>query len=178
MSAADQIYVVKTNLDPEGVTEVALAMFRKWIDFAMGKAALGGKMLIYPTGRYAASIQYRQEGEATVAIIADAAIAPEAAVLETGHVMVDLKKKLTEGRAYPMHRFTSSRAPGGLRRIGGGPAGFRPQMWAAVRRGEANGFASFGPNSDPDSWIIPAMPAYSPALNLSILAKQMAKEMG
>lgn len=167
------IYTVRTNLPPEMVTRVALSMFEKWLDFALGRSALGGKRLIYPTGRYAASLQYRQEGEATVAIVADESIAPEAAILETGHVMTDLKTKLSPGRAYAMHR-PSGAAPGGLRRVGGGPPGFRPQIWAAVRRSEGSGYASFGPNSAPDSWIIPAMPAYSPALILSRMAKDAA----
>lgn len=172
-------YVVKTNLPPEGVSRIALAIFSLWMDFALGKASLGGRRLGYPTGRYAASLQYRQEGEATVAVLADPAIAPEAAVLETGHVMVDLKTKLQHGKPYRMHRrvgTTPLSASLGLSRIGAGPPGFRPQMWAEVRRKEGTGFASIGPNSDPGSWIIPPMAAYSPALVLSAMAAKMARE--
>jgi hypothetical protein len=177
-------YVVKTNLPPEGVSRVALAIFSMWIDFALGKSSLGGatRQIAYPTGRYASSIRYQQEGESTVAVIADPAIAPEAAVLETGHDEVDLKTKLKWGKPYRMHRTSLGTGPTGARlrtsfgtlRTGPGPPHFR--MWAEVRRKGDTGFASIGPNSDPSSWIIPDMPAYSPALILSRMAAKMARE--
>jgi hypothetical protein len=169
----DTIYEVKTNLPPEAVTEIALAIFAEWVSFAMGETSIGGKRIAYPTGRYAASLQYRQEGVATVAIIANPVIAPEAAILETGHDRVDLKKRLTMGKAYAMHRPVGEN-PFGLKRIGSGPPTLKSSLWAAIRGREASGYPSFGPNSDPNSWVIPAMPAYSPAFVLSQQAKLMA----
>lgn len=173
-------YVVKTNLDPAALNQVGLAIFAKWLDFAMGQAVLGGKRIVYPTGRYAAALQYRQVGEAAVAIIADEDVAPEAAILEKGHASIDLKTRLMMGRGYPMHRAQGgNRTPGGLRRVGGaGPPGLTPKIWADIRTTEGTGFASIGPNSPPGSWIIPPMAAYSPALTLSNIATAMARVAG
>lgn len=178
---SDKLYTIHTNLDSEGVNRVGLAIFAEWLSFALGQSALGGKMLAYPTGRYAASLQYKTIGEATVAIIADEKTAPEAAILETGHMSFDMKTRLIAGKPYRMHRRIGSnkltRALG-LRRIGAGPPSLHPRMWAQVRNMTNTGFASFGPNSDPDSWIMPAMPAYAPALLLSRMAEKMAAGMG
>lgn len=176
--SGETIYVIKTNLPPESVSLIAQIIFMKWIDFAMGHSMLNGRRLMYPTGRYASAIQYREEGEAAISIIANAGQAPEAAVLEHGHAQFDLKTRLQAGRAYPMHRFTVSNKPGGLRRSGSGPPGSTPRIWAEVRQRESNGFASFGPNSDPGSWIMPAMAAYSPAQALASMAQDMVRKMG
>lgn len=154
------------------VTQIALDIFSKWVDFAMGRLALGNKRLVYPTGRYAASIQYKQEGESVVAISASA---PEAEILEQGHGQVDLKSRLQHGRAYPMHRPTGFTSGTKLRRRGAGPPSLKPRMWAEIRSQEASGFASIGPNSEPGSWIIPPMPAYSPALILAAQAQAFAR---
>lgn len=167
-------YVVKTDLDPVQLNRVGLYVFRRWMEFALG-TPLGGKKIVYPTGRYAASLRFEQTGIATVAVVADESTAPEAAVLETGHGSVDLKTRLSPGRVYPMHRPVApagSSASNGLRRQGSGlgPSS-RPQVWAEARVKEGSGFASMGPNSPPDSWIIPPMAAYSPA---AVLASMIA----
>ena len=172
--AAGLTFAVRTNVPPEAVNAISLEIFLRWVDFALGRTALNGKRLIYPTGRYAASITFRKENAWTVAIVADENIAPEAVFIEHGHGAVDLKTRLQHGRAYPMHRHVGSTMGTSLRRIGSGPASFRPRMWAEVRARESSGFASIGPNSSPDSWIIPPMPAYSPGLILAQQAKQMA----
>ena len=169
------VYVVKTDLDPAMLTRIGLEIFAKWLDFALGVQSLNGRRLVYPTGRYAASLQFKRTSESSVAIIADEDMAPEAAVLEYGHGAVDLKTKLQQGRAYPMHRPFGGNQTGGLRRIGSGPASMKPHMWAEVRSREASGFASIGPNSPPGSWIIPPMPAYSPAMVLAAMATKMAR---
>ncbi len=175
MASSSFSYVVKTNLDPEHVNQLGLEIFAKWVEFALGQQSLGGRKLIYPTGRYAASISFQKTGEASVAIIADEKIAPEALFLETGHAQVDLKTKLQQGRAYPMHRPPGNWATitsTGLRRVGAGPA--KPSMWAEVRAAGSSGYASIGPNSPADSWIIPSMPAYAPAAALAALARSKA----
>lgn len=166
-------YVVRTNLPPEAVSRIATEIFARWLDFALGRGSLNGKRLVYPSGRYASSIQYRQEGESTVAIIADESVAPEAGILEQGHGPVDLKAKLRPGR-YPMHRYPGSNAGGGLRRVGSSVKGLKPSIWAEARAREFSGYATLSENSPPGSWIIPAMPAYSPALVLAAMAKKMA----
>lgn len=174
-------YIVRTNLPPAAVTSIGVEIFLMWLDFAMGGSALNGKKIHYPSGRYAASISIKQVDPNTVAIVADENIAPEAAILETGHRSFDMKTVSSlSGRALPMHRPTGAVAGVPLKRIGAGPkgAGPKPSMWAEVRGREGSGFASFGPNSAPDSWIIPPMAAYSPALTLSVLARKMAAGMG
>jgi hypothetical protein len=50
-------------------------------------------------------------------------------------------------------------------------------MWAEMRRSERAGYASIGPNSPPDSWVIPAMPAYSTAAILQAQAEAMVARM-
>lgn len=165
-------YVVRTNLPPEQVNRVGLEIFAKWVEFARGMTTLGGRRLVYPTGRYASSIRFEKTGEASVAIIADEEIAPEALFLETGHGPIDLKTKLQHGRAYPMHRPLGGTPGTTLRRTGAGPA--KPSMWAEVRAAGSSGFASIGPNSPADSWIIPAMAAYNPASFLASMARSMA----
>lgn len=165
-------YVVKTNLPPEQLTLLAVDIFIKWVEFALGQTSLGGKRLVYPSGRYAASIQFRQEGEANIAIVASGLVAQ---ILESGHGPIDLKTKLQQGRAYPMRR-PVGQVPGiTLRRIGAGPPSLKPHLWAQLRVKEASGFASIGPNSAPDSWVIPAMPAYSPAMILAAQAQAAAR---
>ena len=172
---ANITYVVKTNLPPDKVNAIGIEIFARWLEFALGGSVLLGKQLIYPTGRYAASLSYRREGESTVAIYADEHVAPEAAVIEFGHGPVDLKTRLQPG-VYPMHRYTGVMPGISLRRIGSGPPSFRASMWADVRRSEFSGFATLGRSSPADSWVIPAMPAYSPAYNLSLIAHRMAEE--
>ena len=182
-------YVIKTDLRPVDVTRVGVELFLKWMEFALGRGSLDGKRLVYPTGRYASSLRFEQRDEATVAIVADEAIAPEALWLEVGHGEFDLKKMAPSlsGRGIPMHRPLAAAvlSPGaamahfkatGVRRIGAGPA--RPSMWAEVRAAGGSGYASFGPDSDPDSWIIPAMPAYAPAHVLAQIAARQAAAAG
>lgn len=159
-------YEIVTDLPPAAVNAIGLEVFKQWIEFAMGTRSLGGKRLAHPTGRYAAAIEFQKTGEASVAIVADEATAPEIGILESGHGPVDLKTKLRRGKPYPIHRGT-----------GGGPASMRSFMWARLREGGLRGFASIGPNSAPGSWVIPAMPAYSPALVLSEMAAAQARKV-
>jgi len=169
------MYVVNTDLPPDELNRLGLEIYAKWRDFALGKTALpNGKRLIAPAGRYAASLQYKREGEAAVAIIADEAIAPEARWLEEGHGAVDLKTILQHGKPYAMHG-TGIKASS---RPKAGPPGKMMAMWVQTRSSRFSGFASIGPNSDPDSWIIPAMAAYSPARTFAAMASAMARRMG
>jgi hypothetical protein len=168
-------YVVRTNLPPEAVSAIGVEIFLMWLSFALGETSLNGKKIHYPSGKYAGSLSLRQVDESTVAIVADEGVAPEAAILETGHRSFDMKTVgALSGRAIPMHRPIGTTPGTSLRRVGAGPPGLRPSMWAEVRQRSGSEFASFGPNSSPDSWIIPPMPAYSPALTLAAMARRMA----
>lgn len=152
-------YVVQTDLPPEYLTKVGIQIYKEWLEFALGHHALEGKTLKHPTGRYAASLKFQQLGEATVAIIADEDLAPEAAILETGHGEFDLKTKFQKGRRYPMHR-------------GSGISGMAPAVWAQSRSAGFTGYARVGD----EGWILPPMPAYSPAKILADRARQLAAE--
>jgi hypothetical protein len=160
-------YVVNTNLSPEQLSAVAIEIFGQWVSFAMGQKSIGGRMLAHPTGRYAASIEYQTTGQTQIAILADTGIAPEGGILETGHARFDLKDRFQKGRVYPMHRGGQS-----------GPATMRSSLWATARHKNHTGFASIGKNSPADSWILPAMPAYSPAKLLAELAAKMGRAGG
>lgn len=171
MAAPASEIEIHSTLDPKVVNKIAMYIFGLWIDFALGKIALGGRKIMYPTGRYAASIQYKMEGNAIVGIYADESIAKEAGILEKGHGPYDLKTRLGPGR-YPIHgfRFGGGMTPVGRIGASGRPTLLKRFMWARMRNSTFSGFASIGPESDPDSWIVPAMPAYAPA---EILGKQM-----
>jgi hypothetical protein len=159
VNQGQQFYVVKTDLDPSQLDDLALEIFRKWVSFALGGVALGSKRIKSPTGKYASSIHIEMRSENEVAILADVSVAKEAGILETGHKKVDLKTRLQHGKAYPMHR-------------GAGAPGLSPKIWAEARSGGFNGFASIGAHSA--GWIIPAMPAYAPAKHLADLANKLA----
>lgn len=161
-------HVLMTNMKPEDVNRITLEIYARWVDFAMGNTILNGHRIVHPTGRYARSIRVLYEDGIAVGVIADKNAAPEAAILEWGHSSVDLKTRLRHGRPYPMHR------PGDMPRVGGGPNGIRSMTWAKVRTRAFTGIASIGPNSSPDSWIIPAMPAYSITASLAHIAAQMS----
>lgn len=162
-------HVILTDMAPQDINRITLEIFKRWVDFAMGNLSLGGHRIVHPTGRYARAIQVQWEGGIAVGVIADASIAPEVAMIEHGHAAVDLKQRLTHGRAYPMHR------TGQMPRVGGGPNGIRSRVWSQLRTRTMTGYASIGPNSPPDSWIIPPMPAYSPSAVLAAMASDMAK---
>lgn len=169
---ADLTFDVMTDLEPEYLSEAAIAVFQMWVEFALGQTELNGHKIENPTGRYASSISMRAYGERRIAIISNSKIAPEADILETGHPAIDLKKRLTPGRVYPMHRGSGFTHVGG-----GGRAGYRGtrKMWAKARSAGAAGFATVPTHITPenaDSWIIPEMPAYSPARLLATLARE------
>lgn len=87
---------VKTNIDPENVSEALLETFKKWIDFSLGIGELGGKMLKAPSGKMAASLraEYNLEGD-VVALYVDP---KEAGALENiwvqGHKGFSLKRRM------------------------------------------------------------------------------------
>lgn len=143
---AKGVYAVHTDMPPETITAVGKEIARLWAEYARGAGTPGLQTIEHPTGRYASSIQFQQEGVATVSIIADEKVAPEAAILETGHKPVDLKLKLTHGRRYPMHR----------------------------EGGRFTGMSSPVPiSSTGRDWVIPAMAAYSPARTFAKMAAGM-----
>lgn len=165
-------YTIYTNLDPQMLTEVGLEIYKRWVAFAMGEESINGKSLDHPTGKYAASIHFRQVSKSRVAIFSESPkTVPEADILETGHGAVDLKKKLQAGRVYPMHRGQK----GAYGSAGYGPPvplPGRKSLWAEARSMGRSGAARVPTKITPEnanSWIIPVMPAYSPAKHLADL---------
>ena len=175
-----ETYAVKTNLDPAALTELGLAVYEAWVRFALGLDSLGGRKLLNPTGKYASAIQFRQEGEATVAIFVDDESAPEARWLEEGHGAIDLKDKLRAGKVYKMHNERTSTqeqmAGAGLRKRTTSGVGSSQQVWTEIRTRESTGYARMGQagTMDADAWVIPPMVAYAPAKILAGLLSETA----
>lgn len=174
---SDPTWDIKTDLDPEMLSIVGLSMYKKWVDFAMGRTSLNGKTLMHPTGKYASSITYRKTGASSIAIMALVTPSnPEAAILESGHKAIDLKQYFAKGIVIPMHRGAEGSYYGNHSDGYGPPrrsmTAFKKgnNIWASIRAQGASGVARIGDN--PASWIIPEMPAYSPAATLvALLAK-------
>jgi hypothetical protein len=158
-------YDVFTTLSPDELTAAAHEVLQKWIAFAMGEESLAGYRVLNPTGRMASNIRVEDRGPNHIAVIADS---PEAEILEEGHKEIDLKQHLIGGRAYPMHRGTGT--PIYNPTMGGRAA----NVWAVPRAAGFNGVAripSVITAENADSWIIPAMTAWTPAFHLSELLR-------
>lgn len=185
-------YEVFTDLDPDALTEIAVEVYRRWLEFALGKDEIGGRLLSFPSGRYAASMSWRRTGVASVALIADEKIAPEAKWIEEGRAGADMKAAMlgkgktrvsSDGYLYrviPMRR--DSRTPGfDLGEIATSSAGERlpirvSRLWARPRlRNDPDRFVTMTNEPGSSEWMIPAMPAYSPA---AILAALVRREYG
>jgi hypothetical protein len=171
INAGPMVYDIMTDLPPDQLYELGIKVFRLWMEWALGKPVFPIPTLRNPTGRYASSLKFQRQGVRRVAIIAEDSFAPEVGILETGHEEVDLKKKLVPGRTYPMHRGTS-----GAISVGRGARS--RSIWASAMRAGFNGFATVPSKitaENAGSWIIPAMPAYSPG---RILAELIANRYG
>ena len=146
-------YVIRTNLSMEYVNEIAAEVFAEWAAFAAGKTAANGQVLMHPTGKYASTLSMRQTGEASIAIVADPKIDIVAWLMETGHGSVDLKTKKSFQQGRVLHS----------------------AMWAYPSRRFPNGgppFVTVGATG----WVIPPMPAYSPARTFALLAARLAQD--
>ena len=183
----NQVYEVKTNLDPETLTEVAIQTYMQWLAFALGKADIGGRTLAHPSGRYAASLSWRKTGEASIAIIADEKIAPEAGWIEEGRTGADMKAAMLAGgqvgkdgyryRDVPIRPESTAPDFSLQNAINNASGGHLPakvgRMWTAAREGTDPGSRFIRMTDKPGSsaWKIPDMPAYSPAASLAALLR-------
>lgn len=169
-SGAGLTWDIMTDMDPATLSAVGVKLAAKWISFAMGMSELGGKMLMHPTGKYASAIQFKQVDASRIAVIANEKQAPEAGILEEGHDAIDLKQYLAQGMSIPMHRGTPGQygsAGYGAPILDNTPGGRRNNVWAAPRAQGSTGFKRVGLTG----WVVPAMPAYSPAAHLVSLLK-------
>lgn len=180
-------YTVHTDLDPEALSVLAAETYRQWLEFALGKGSIGGKTLQHPSGAYAASISWRKTGTASIAIIADETKAPEAKWIEDGHEPYgDLKDVMLAGQptskdgyryrvvpisddaptpAFDMTKIVSN-ASG--ERIPTGTA----RLWARAKSNvKTSNFRMMTDKPGSADWLLPDMPAYSPAYILSELIR-------
>lgn len=189
----DATYEVTTNLDPEALTEVAIEIYRQWLEFALGRRALGGKTLAHPSGRYAASLSWRQTGEAKVAIIADESAAPEAGWIEEGRQGANMKAAMLSGgkvgsdgwryRDIPIRSDADTPQFDMASLLNNSQGGRLPaktgRLWAQARPAiDPNAHwvrMTDKPNSS--DWKIPDMPAYSPAAILAELLRSNPASM-
>lgn len=153
---ANEVYEVHTNLSPSQLTELAVETYKAWLQFAMGKQAIGGKVLKHPSGQYAAALSWRRTGATSIAIIADESV-PQVGWIEYGRAAADIKaamladaKVSKDGHRYRV--IPVSREPA--------------KMWATTRP-----FITIS-DKKPGSWIVPAMPAYSPGAILADLLRE------
>lgn len=188
-AAAPRVYDVWTDASREDIEAVALEIFKDWLAFAEGKAAIGGRLLMHPTGRYASSLRMDMDDH-HVAIIADEEVAPEAAFLEVGHGSYDLKQQLhgAEYKHIKMRRGGGEYARVVPNAVAAAPRtgprfmrGFGPALYASRRARYGTGmtgkkWATMSENSDPDSWILPPMPAYQPGWLLAERARERLRE--
>lgn len=169
----DPTFDVQTDLDPAMLSAVGLNLFKKWVDFAMGRTPLNGRSIMHPTGRYASHIRFARTGVASVAIwVPVTKDNPEGGILESGHKRVDLKEYFARGTVFRMHRgdqgdygsagygnahnaYSLARSPAGNK----GAMTRGKKLWASARSHGQSGFARVGLTG----WIIPPMAAYSPA---------------
>ena len=160
-----KVYDVYTDLDPQTLTAVGMAVMQKWIEFALGRETLNGHTVAHPTGKMASAVSLIGEGPNHVAVVIDEELAPEAGYLEEGHAAIDLKQYIEPGRAVPMHRGTGYGAP----ILNQTMAGRSNNVWAGPRAAGFNGVARMGARGTmaADAWVIPAMPAWSPAAYLA-----------
>ena len=186
---ANKVYEIFTDLPPAALTEVAMETYRIWLEFALGKEEIGGKVLTHPSGRYAASMSWKRTGQASVAIIADESIAPEVGWIEEGRPASDMKAKMlgqgktrtaADGHKYriiPMRR--DATAPDfDIDDIVSSAAGERlptraARMWARPRsQSNPSRFRTMTDKPGSAAWIVPAMPAYAPAAILASLIRR------
>ena len=180
-------YEVKTNLDPEQLTEVAIETYIQWLKFALGQASIGGRTLQHPSGRYAASISWKRTGVASVAIVADESAAPEAGWIEEGHTGANMKDEMLAGgkvgkdgyryRDIPIREDSDTPVFDVAKAINNARGGRLPartgRMWAVAKAyiDPNNHLVRMTNRPGSSDWQIPDMPAYSPAANLAALLR-------
>jgi hypothetical protein len=183
---ANQVHHVYTNMNPEELTGIAAETFRRWLAFAQGKEAIGGRTLAHPSGRYAASISWKKTGVASVAIFADEKIAPEAQWIEEGRAGVDMKsvmlgkgntKRSKDGylyRAIPIRSdsFSPVFGPGAIRTTASGESIKKgvAKLWAEPRSTySSDRLVTMSNRPGSASWKIPVFQPYAPAHILKTL---------
>ena len=182
-------YEIYTDCDPDTLTEIAMETYRRWLEFALGKDEIGGRILAHPSGRYAASMTWSRQGEAMVAITADEKIAPEAKWIEDGTAGANMKTIMLGGgktkvskdghryRVIPIRR-TPQTPSFDMGSLVGNKQGERlplktSRLWARPAwHTNASKFVTMSDKPGSAPWIIPPMAAYSPAAILAGMIRE------
>ncbi len=179
----NKVYVVRTSLSSELLGEAALATFKLWVEFAIGKKALGGKTLKHATGDYASAIHYKiGERVAEIWTDEDPQQHPSVQPIEYGRPETELKPHMLgkgntrmdhEGHLY---RIIPLKGDEGSTELVPGMESSRMQMMSVHTKElqSSPGHVRFRVMSDkPGSspWKIPPMKPYAPAEILAGLLK-------
>ena len=186
-------YTVHTNANPQQLGLIAADTYKQWMEFALGHKEIGGKKLMHPSGKYAASISWQRQGTYQVVIVADDTVAPEGKWIEDGISGFSIKQKMlakyskinAKGERYriiPMPPYPDKDKPNDM--LNGNsladfitkynPNGQRVRRNIARMWGKPIKRTSFrtmrdGPGAA--AWYIPDRPAYAPAKHLADLLK-------
>jgi hypothetical protein len=175
------MYAVQTDLDPAALGELAVETYKMWVEFAIGKTAIGGKMLRHPTGNYASHIHQKKTGPNTVEIWADEGKnVPESKIIEDGSSGADLKQKMLsspkahtseDGYRYRIVPIKAEISGDGLE-VGITPKGMRKISATTMRAQNAGAkFIVMSDNPKNAPWKVPPMSPYAPAQLLADLVK-------
>ena len=184
-------YTIHTDLDPEQLTNVAVEVYRHWLQFALGRVSIGSHYLKHPTGKYASALSWKKTGEYQVTIMADSSIAKEVESIETGAPAYDLKSAMLGRKskiAADGHRYRVVKMPSYLDKDPGAGvmlnAGSLEDIIKTTSMGQSvkksfakiwgkraarTKFRTMSDKPGAASWVIPARPAYAPAKILSDL---------
>ena len=194
------VYTIETDLDPEALTELAVETYQKWVSFALGVEEIGGKRIMHPTGRYASALSWKQNGKYSASIIADSDVTLDVDSIEGGTPAHSMKQAMLYSgnvnksaggfhyRTVPIKPSVSGRpTKSALTRFwmnlnkskkgySMSRAGLKsynaPKDTSAVADGSVFRTMSDKPGSS--DWVVPAMPAYSPAKTLAGLLEKAA----
>ena len=187
--AFNKTYYVKTALSPEEIGEAAMETYRMWVEFAVGRRALGGpggRLLRHPTGDYASAIQWKV-GMRTAEIWTEEGPKehPSVRPIEYGRPETELKPYMlgggkntrmdSEGHLY---RIIPLKNDESTEQLVPGMSGSAMKMLSVETKERRFGNVRFRTMSDrPGSapWIIPAMKPYAPA---EILARMLEQQFG
>lgn len=174
------VYIVETDLPPNLLGELAVETYKMWVEFAIGKTELGGKLLRHPTGNYAAHIHQKKTGPNTIEVWADEGDdSPESAAIEYGHSAVALKQYMLTGpNAKNVHtskdgyKYRTVPIKGTIGAKLSEDSNFS-QISGATRKIQKDDAKYFTMSDKPGSspWIIPEMAPYAPAALLAQLIK-------
>src|SRR5579863_2962603 len=90
---------VRTNIDPEFISDNLLEVYKKWVEFAMGIGKLGGRMLKYPSGKLAGALKAETDREGNIVALyvdAESAGSLSSDLLMSGHKGFSIKQKMLQ----------------------------------------------------------------------------------